>query len=88
MCSLYSKAVKKGAPINCAATVDVQCWWIGVALRGSAYGRARASCLKPLAIGRQRFDTVAVLISCGPLCDPQAHDSPVTRVVWSEGVFL
>ena len=55
-------------------------------MRGSAYGRARASCLKPLAIGRQRFDTVAVLISCGPLCDPQAHDSPVTRVVWSEGV--
>ncbi len=30
----------------------------------------------------------AVLISRGPLCDPQTHGSPVTRVVWSAVFFI
>ena len=71
-----------------AIRFDVQRSIMGASLRGSCTCRADASVLNPLAVRRQRFDTVAVLISCGPLCDPQAHDSHVTRVVWSEGVFL
>ncbi|QDV86841.1 hypothetical protein TBK1r_58660 [Stieleria magnilauensis] len=58
------------------------------ALRGTPERQAGAGFLNPLAAGRQRFDTAAVLISCGPLSDPQAHDSPVTRVVWLKGVVL
>ncbi|QDV88259.1 hypothetical protein TBK1r_72910 [Stieleria magnilauensis] len=50
--------------------------------------QADASFLNPPAAGHQRFVAVGVLISCGPLSDPQTHGSPVTRVVWSEGVFL
>ena len=60
----------------------------GVGLCGTHNRKALASFLGPLAVGRQRFGATALLISCGPSCDPQAHDSPVTRVVWSEGVFL
>ena len=58
------------------------------ALRGTPARKADAGFLNPLAPGRQRFGAVAVVISRGPSCDPQAHDSPVTRVVWSEAVFL
>lgn len=57
-------------------------------LCGTPGRRAGASLLSSLAVGRQRFGAVVVLISRGPSSDPQAHDSPVTRVVWSEGVFL
>ena len=60
----------------------------GAVLRVTPARKADASFLNRLAVGRQRFGAVGVLISCGPLSDPQAHDSPVTRVVWSEGVFL
>ncbi len=60
----------------------------GAALRGTSGRRADASFLNPLAAGRQRFGTVAVLISRGPSCDSQAHDSPVTCVVWSTVFFF
>ena len=58
------------------------------ALRGTPAGKADDGVWNPLAVRRQRFDTVAVLISCGPLSDPQAHNSLVTRVVWLKGVVL
>ena len=60
----------------------------GAALCVTPARKADASFLSPLAVGRQRFGAVGVSISRGPLSDPQAHDSPVTRVVWCEGVFL
>ena len=60
----------------------------GAALRGTPGRRADASFLSTLAAGHRRFGTVAVLISRGPSCDSQAHDSPVTRVVWSAVFFF
>ena len=60
----------------------------GAALSGTPGREANASILNPLAAGRQRFDTVAVLISRGPSCDSQTHDSPVTCVVWYAEFFF
>ncbi len=69
-----------------AATVDLRSRWGGVAWTPGC--QASASFLNPLAAGRQRFNTVAVLNSCGLSCDPQAHDSPVTCDVWSKVYFF
>ena len=52
-------------------------------LRETLGRQADASFLNPLATGRQRFGAAVVLISRGPLCDLEAHDFPVTCVVWS-----
>ena len=60
----------------------------GVALGGTPGREADASYLNLLAAGRQRFGAADDLISRGPACDPQAHDSPVTCVVWSAVFFF
>ena len=60
----------------------------GLCKRVTSGRKADASFLNPLAAGRQRFGAVAVLISGGQWCVLQAHDSPVTRVVWSAVFFF
>ena len=60
----------------------------GPGLRGTSARKADASFLNPLTAGRQRFGAAVVLISRGLSCDPQVHDSPVTRVVWSKVFFF
>jgi hypothetical protein len=47
------------------------CGAVGMGLYGTPGRRAGASVLNPLAAGRQRFGAKAVLISCGPSCDPR-----------------
>ena len=49
----------------------------GAALRRTQRRQADASSLNFLAEGRRRLGAVAVLISRGPSCDLQTHESPV-----------
>jgi hypothetical protein len=61
---------------------------LGLGLGGAPSRRAGASFLNPLAVGRQRFGAIAVLISRGRSSDPLAHVSPVTRVVCPKVFFF
>ncbi len=60
----------------------------GLGLRDASGRQADASILNFLAVGRQRFGAIVVLISRGPSCDPQARDSPATRDGWLKVYFF